>query len=49
MRGLWEDKFSSCKELAGNSLAGHFLKGGSWPDEDVYVHRLDFRLGSMFV
>ena len=49
MRGLWDDKFSSCKELAGNSLADHLLKGGSRPDEDVDVHRLDFRPRSMFV
>ena len=49
MRGLWEDKFSSCKELAENLLASHLLKGGGRPDEDVDVHKLDFRLGSMFV
>ena len=30
MQGLWEDKFSSCKESVGNSLADHLLKGGSW-------------------
>ena len=49
MRGLWEDMFSSCKEAAGNSLAGHLLKGGSRPDEDVDVHRLDFGPRSMFM
>ena len=49
MRDLWEDKFSSCKEAAGNSLADHLLKGGIRSDEDVDVHKLDFRLGSMFV
>ena len=49
MRGLWEDNFSSCRESAGNSLVGHLLKGGSRSDEDIDVHKLDFRPGSMFM
>ena len=41
--------FLSCKESAGKSLVGHLLKDGSWLEEGVDVHRLNFRLGSMFM
>ena len=41
--------FSNCKESAEKSLANHLLKDGSRLEEGIDVHRLDFRLGSMFV
>ena len=49
MRGLWEDKFSSCKESVRNLLAGHLLKNGNRLDGGVDVCRRDFRPGFMFV
>ena len=40
--------FSSCMELVGKSLVGHLLKDGGWFEEGVDVHRLGFRLVSLF-